>query len=140
MNKIYKNVFTIILFSISLNFWSCNSTVEYTSAKMALQNERWDEAETYLLEALKVEPENAEVMVQIGYHVHARKQEWKKMNEMFNKAVSINPEGKALGRPVKEITQNYREMYWAENYNKAVRRFNNYKQKQDKSILENNKK
>ena len=137
MNKIYKNVFTIILFSISLNFWSCNSTVEYTSAKMALQNERWDEAETYLLEALKVEPENAEVMVQIGYHVHARKQEWKKMNEMFNKAVSINPEGKALGRPVKEITQNYREMYWAENYNKAVRRFNNYKQKQDKSILEN---
>ena len=28
-------------------------------------------------------------------------------------------------------------MYWAENYNKAVRRFNNYKQKQDKSILEN---
>ncbi|MAM14385.1 MAG: hypothetical protein CMF90_01820 [Candidatus Marinimicrobia bacterium] len=137
MNKIYKNVFTIILFSISLNFWSCNSTVEYTSAKMALQNERWDEAETYLLEALKVEPENAEVMVQIGYHVHARKQEWKEMNEMFNKAVSINPDGKALGRPVKEITQNYREMYWAENYNKAVRRFNNYKQKQDKSILEN---
>ena len=39
---------------------------------MALQNERWDKAETYLLEALKVEPENAEVMVQIGYHVHAK--------------------------------------------------------------------
>ena len=64
MNKIYKNVFTIILFSISLNFWSCNSTVEYTSAKMALQNERWDEAETYLLEALKVEPENADCVLQ----------------------------------------------------------------------------
>ena len=99
------------------------------------QNENWDEAEKYLFEALKVEPQNAEVMVQIGYHVHARKQQWEEMNEMFNNAVSVNPEGKALGRPVKEITQNYREMYWAENYNKAVRKFNNYKKMQDKSIL-----
>ena len=71
---------------------------------MALQNENWDEAEKYLLEALKVEPQNAEIMVQIGYHVHARKGQWKEMNEMFTSAVSINPEGKALGRPVKEIT------------------------------------
>ena len=28
-------------------------------------------------------------------------------------------------------------MYWAENYNKAVRKFNSYKKSQDKSILEN---
>ena len=135
--KINKTSLVIVLLSISLNFWSCNSTVEYTSAKMALQNENWDEAEQYLFDALKVEPENAEIMVQIGYHVHARKQEWKKMNEMFNNAVLINPEGKALGRPVKEVTKNYREMYWAENYNKAVRKFNNYKKRQDKAILEN---
>ena len=125
----------ILIFSISAFLWSCGSTVEYTSAKMALQNENWDEAEKYLLEALKVEPQNAEIMVQIGYHVHARKGQWKEMNEMFTGAVSINPEGKALGRPVKEITQNYREMYWAENYNKAVRKFNNYKKQQDKAIL-----
>ena len=125
----------ILIFSISAFLWSCGSTVEYTSAKMALQNENWDEAEKYLLEALKVEPQNAEIMVQIGYHVHARKGQWKEMNEMFTSAVSINPEGKALGRPVKEITQNYREMYWAENYNKAVRKFNNYKKQQDKDIL-----
>ena len=32
-----------------------------------------------------------------------RKQEWKEMNEMFNKAVSINPDGKALGRPVRKL-------------------------------------
>jgi Cytochrome c biogenesis factor len=103
---------------------------------MAIQDENWEEAEQYLLEAIKVEPENAEIMVQIGYHVHARKKEWKKMNEMFNSAVSINPEAKTLGRPVKEVTKNYREMYWAENYNKAVRKFNSYKKSQDKSILE----
>ncbi len=82
------------------------------SAKMAIQDENWEEAEQYLLEAIKVEPENAEIMVQIGYHVHARKKEWKQMNEMFNAAVSINPEAKTLGRPVKEVTKNYREMYW----------------------------
>ena len=126
---------TALLF-IFINFWACTSTVEYTSAKMAIQEENWDEAEQYLLEALKVEPENAEIMVQIGYHVHARKREWSKMNDMFNSAVSVNPEGKTLGRPVKEITQNYREMYWAENYNKAVRKFNSYKKSQDKSTLE----
>ena len=87
---------SLILQTISLltliNLWSCTSTVEYTSAKMAIQEEKWEEAEQYLLEAIKVEPENAEIMVQIGYHVHARKREWKKMNEMFNSAVSINPQ------------------------------------------------
>jgi len=134
--KINILISKITLLLILVNFWACNSTVEYTTAKMAIQDENWSEAEQYLLEALKVEPENAEVMVQIGYHVHARKKEWNKMNEMFNSAVSINPEGKTLGRPVKEITQNYREMYWAENYNKAVRKFNSYKKSQDKSTLE----
>ena len=134
--KINILISKITLSLILVSFWACNSTVEYTSAKMAIQDENWTEAEQYLLEALKVEPENAEIMVQIGYHVHARKKEWNKMNEMFNSAVSINPEGKTLGRPVKEITQNYREMYWAENYNKAVRKFNSYKKSQDKSTLE----
>ena len=134
--KINTLISKTILLIIFINFWSCTSTVEYTSAKMAIQDENWEEAEQYLLEAIKVEPENAEIMVQIGYHVHARKKEWKKMNEMFNSAVSINPEAKTLGRPVKEVTKNYREMYWAENYNKAVRKFNSYKKSQDKSILE----
>ena len=134
--KINTLISKTILLIIFINFWSCTSTVEYTSAKMAIQDENWEEAEQYLLEAIKVEPENAEIMVQIGYHVHARKKEWKKMNEMFNSAVSINPDAKTLGRPVKEVTKNYREMYWAENYNKAVRKFNSYKKSQDKSILE----
>ena len=134
--KINTLISKTILLIIFINFWSCTSTVEYTSAKMAIQDENWEEAEQYLLEAIKVEPENAEIMVQIGYHVHARNKEWKKINEIFNSAVSINPEAKTLGRPVKEVTKNYREMYWAENYNKAVRKFNSYKKSQDKSILE----
>ena len=98
--KINTLITKTILLMILINFWSCTSTVEYTSAKMAIQDENWEEAEQYLLEAIKVEPENAEIMVQIGYHVHARKKEWKKMNEMFNSAVSINPESIPLGRPV----------------------------------------
>ena len=74
--KINILISKITLLLILVNFWACNSTVEYTTAKMAIQDENWSEAEQYLLEALKVEPENAEVMVQIGYHVHARKKEW----------------------------------------------------------------
>ena len=40
---------TALLF-ILINLWSCTSTVEYTSAKMAIQDENWEEAEQYLLD------------------------------------------------------------------------------------------
>ena len=125
----------ILIFSISAFLWSCGSTVEYTSAKMALQNENWDEAEKYLLEALKVEPQNAEVMVQIGIHVHARNQQWKEMNEMFKNAISINPEGKALGKPIKEKTQDIRRGFTRSYYEKGVNRYNNYFKTKDKKNL-----
>lgn len=132
LNKIKS----FMLFGIlTILLYGCGSSVEYTSAKMAIQNENWDEAEEFLLKALVVEPENAEIMVQIGYHIHAKKQEWLQMNKMFDNAVSVNPEGKVLGRPVKEIVKNYRSMYWADSYNKAVIKFNKYKNSKDKSAL-----
>ena len=70
MRKIVLFIFSIVM---TVFIWSCGSSAEYTSAKMAIEKENWAEAEEYLFKALEVEPANAEVMVQIGYHVHAKK-------------------------------------------------------------------
>ncbi|MCS5651775.1 MAG: tetratricopeptide repeat protein [Candidatus Marinimicrobia bacterium] len=121
---------------ISLIIWACGSSAEYTTAKMAIQDEEWDKAEEFLFKALEVEPTNAEVMVKIGYHVHAKKEQWVEMNEIFNKALSTDPAAKIDNRPISELVNNYRNMFWAENYNKAVRMYNEYKGSKDKSKLE----
>ncbi len=132
LNKRSQIIFLSVL---SLAFWGC-PTQEYTSAKLYIQNEDWERAEEYLFKALEVEPDNPEVMVQIGYHVHAKKGEWDKMNEMFDRAMAIDPDAKVPNRPVNEVVKNYRAMFWAENYNNSVRKFNEYKGSGDKSVLE----
>ena len=76
-------------------------------------------------------------MVDIGYYVHSKKREWQKMNEMFDKALAINPAARAQnGRPISEVTKNYRNMFWTESYNNAVRRYNDFKGSNDKSLLD----
>ncbi|MBC8346946.1 MAG: tetratricopeptide repeat protein [Candidatus Marinimicrobia bacterium] len=127
----------LLLPVLSLAFWGC-PTQEYTSAKLYIQNEDWEKAEEFLHKALEVEPDNPEVMVQIGYHVHAKKGEWDQMNEMFDRAIATDPDKKILdvSRPVKEMVKNYRSMFWADNYNNAVRLFNDYKGTKEKLTLE----
>ena len=68
--ELLKNTITVF---VILFLWGCGSSAEYTTAKMAIQDEEWEKAEEFLFKALEVEPANPEVMVQIGYHVHARK-------------------------------------------------------------------
>ena len=65
----------LLLPVLSIAFWGFPSQ-EYTSAKLYIQNEDWEKAEEFLFKALEVEPDNVEVMIQIGYHVHAKKGEW----------------------------------------------------------------
>ena len=90
-----------ILFSSLILIIGCGSSVEYSTAKVAIQDKDWAKAEEYLFKALEVEPENAAVMVDIGYYVHSKKREWQKMNEMFDKALAINPAARAQnGRPI----------------------------------------
>ena len=131
-----KLILLIYTLTLSLFLWGCGASAEYTSAKIAIDKKNWSEAEEYLFKALEVEPGNAEIMVQIGYHVHARKSEWVEMNKMFNQAIDIDPNAKVLNRPVIEITSNYRSMFWAENYNKAIQGYNSFRETKDKSSLE----
>ena len=131
--QLAKNVISVIAI---LFLWGCGSSAEYTTAKMAIQDEEWEKAEEFLFKALEVEPANAEVMVQIGYHVHAKKEQWIEMNKIFNFALEANPEAKINSRPISEVIKNYRNMFWAENYNKSVRTYNDYKNSKDKKILQ----
>ena len=62
-----------ILFSSLIFIVGCGSSVEYSTAKVAIQDKDWAKAEEYLFKALEVEPENATVMVDIGYYVHSKK-------------------------------------------------------------------
>ena len=134
MNRLTKQLLCTGL--ISMVLWGCGSSAEYTTAKMAIKEENWEKAEEYLIKALEVEPENAEVMVQIGYHVHAKKREWTKMNALFDRAVNTDPAAKMNDRPISEIVKNYRAMFWAESYNNAVRKYNEFKGSNDKSTLQ----
>ena len=52
------------------------------------------ERKSFFLKHLKFEPDNPEVMVQIGYHVHAKKGEWDQMNEIFDRAIATDPDKK----------------------------------------------
>ena len=133
MNQHIKQVVCIGL--ISVTFWGCGSSAEYTSAKMAIKEENWEKAEEYLFKALEVEPDNAEVMVQIGYNVYAKKREWAEMNAIFKRAVESGETKKMNGRPISEVVSNYRSMLWAENYNKAIGSYNTFKQSNDKEVL-----
>lgn len=121
---------------ISLILWGCGSSAEYTTAKMAIQDEEWGKAEEFLFKALEVEPENAEIMVQIGYHVYAKQEQWVEMNEIFDKALKANPEAKMNSRPITESIRNYRNMFWAENYNGAIQTYNQYREVKDKTLLQ----
>ncbi len=134
MNRVIKQLLGTGL--IAMVLWGCGSSAEYTTAKMAIKEENWEKAEEYLIKALEVEPENAEVMVQIGYHVHAKKRQWTKMNALFDRAVKADPAAKMNSRPISEIVKNYRAMFWAENYNNAVQKYNEFMGSRDKSTLE----
>lgn len=133
MNQKTKQLLCIGLISVVL--WGCGSSAEYTTAKIAIEEENWVKAEEYLIKSLEVEPDNPEVMVQLGYHVHAKKREWAKMNDLFDRAVGVDPAAKMNSRPISEIVKNYRAMFWAESYNSAVRKFNGYKGSNDKLEL-----
>ena len=120
---------------LGLVILSCSSQ-EYTSAKLYIQNQDWEKAGEFLLKALVVEPTNPEIPVQIGFHVYGRNQDWVKMNEMFDLALSLGAETTILsGKTTREYTENFQEMFWAEAYNKGVKIFNEYKETRNNEDL-----
>ncbi len=109
-------------------FVDCTSQ-EYTSAKLYIQQQEWEKAEEFLIKAVDAEPENPEIPYQLGYHIYGvQKKDWEKMNQSFDRALTIDPNKKILGqeKTVKEFVVMARSQFWAEIYNKGVVEFNEY--------------
>ena len=119
--KLFLSIVTVALLGIA--FFGCSSE-EYTTAKLALQQKEWDRAEEFLAKAMAVETDNPEIPYQLGEQIYARNKDWVKMNEMFEKALSLDPERSILmGPTVREYVDNSRDKYWVPAYNEAVNIF-----------------
>ena len=113
---------------------------ELTSAKLYIQQEDWENAEIYLIKALSVEPENPEIPYLLGDLIYGRNKDWHKMNEMFDKALSLGADKTILqGGKVSEYVTQAREQHWVIIYNKGGRLFNQFRQSgegEDSQILQ----
>ncbi|MFQ6673476.1 MAG: tetratricopeptide repeat protein [Fidelibacterota bacterium] len=110
--------------ALGVFFWGCASE-QLTSARLYLREENWDKAEEMLLAAMEVQPDNPEIYFHLGKEIYGRRGDWDKMNDMFDKAVSLGV-GKKLptGDSVKEAVQNARRSFWSDYYNKGADTYN----------------
>lgn len=116
------------LFSLMLVLIIGCASEELTSAKLYIQQKDWDNAEIYLVKALAVEPENPEIPYLLGELIYGRKMEWVKMNEMFDKALSLGADNVILqGGKVGDYVAQSREKHWVTIYNKGISYFNEYR-------------
>ncbi len=134
-------IIQIVLLSLMLMLIIGCASEELTSAKLYIQQEDWDNAEIYLVKALVVEPENPEIPYLLGDLIYGKKEEWVKMDEMFDKALSLGSEKVILqGGKVSDYVAQAREKYWVNIYNKGIGYFNEFRRSgegEDSPILRN---
>ncbi len=123
MKTIKKKLYFLLLTLIII---SCSSQ-EYTTAKLAIQQQDLVKAEEWLPKAMAVEPDNPEIPIVMGIEIHAKNGDWIKMIEMFNKALVLDSnkvvEVRSSFKSVKETVNNYKEYYWANEFNAGVENF-----------------
>ena len=101
---------------------------ELTSARLYIQQENWEKAEEFLVKALEVEPENAEIPYLLGKLIYAKRKEWNKMNEMFDRALKLDREKVILeGSTVKKYVEQSRSQFWSNTFNIGVNEFNKFR-------------
>ena len=123
MKTIKKNLYFLLSTLIII---SCSSQ-EYTTAKLAIQQQDLAKAEEWLPKAMAVEPDNPEIPIVMGVEIHAKNGDWAAMIEMFNKALALDSnkviEVRSSFKSVKETVNNYKEYYWANEFNSGVEKF-----------------
>lgn len=128
------------LFSLMLVLIIGCASEELTSAKLYIQQQDWDNAEIYLVKALAVEPENPEIPYLLGDLIYGRNMDWGKMNEMFDKALSLGADKVILqGAKVSDYVAQSQEKHWVTIYNKGISYFNEFRKSgegQDSPILQ----
>ncbi len=135
-----SKIVRFIIFSIMLVLIIGCASEELTSAKLYIQQQDWENAEIYLVKALVVEPENPEIPYLLGDLIYAKNKDWGKMNEMFDKALSLGGEKVILqGGTVSAYVTQSREINWIAVYNKGISYFNEFRSSgegQDSQILQ----
>ena len=125
-------IITFVLFSLMLVLFIGCASEELTSAKLYIQQQDWDNAEIYLVKALAVEPENPEIPYLLGDLIYGKKKDWSKMNEMFDKALSLGGDKVILqGGTVSDYVKQAKEQHWVTIYNKGVSSFNQFRKSGD---------
>ncbi|MBN1481499.1 tetratricopeptide repeat protein [candidate division KSB1 bacterium] len=109
-------VLAFVLLSIGLFFMACQ-TKEVTSAKVYIQQDNWDKAIEQLEMAVSMYPNDAEAHYLLGEGM-AQKQNWERMNDMFDKSLAIAPTFEAQ-------IKNTRDKNWVNQFNAGVARLNN---------------
>ena len=129
-----------IIFSLMLVLLIGCASEELTSAKLYIQQQDWENAEIYLVKALVVEPENPEIPYLLGDLIYGKNKDWGKMNEMFDKALSLGGDKIILqGGTVSAYVAQAREIHWVTIFNKGIGYFNEFRRSgegQDSSILQ----
>jgi tetratricopeptide (TPR) repeat protein len=125
LNK--RNNIILALFC-TLVFCGCPSE-EYTSAKLYLQQNDLEKAEEFLVKAMAVEVDNPEIPFQLGHHIYGKDGRWTEMNEVYDRALAIDPNRKILeGSTVQEMVEISRFGYWSVVYNNAIKVYNSSKE------------
>ena len=74
---------------------------------------------------MEIAPENAEAPALLGNEIYGKRQEWNKMNEMFEKALSINSqETMPDGMTIEQYVKNSRYFNWTTSFNVAITEYN----------------
>ncbi|HJL73919.1 MAG TPA: tetratricopeptide repeat protein [Candidatus Marinimicrobia bacterium] len=77
---------------------------------------------------MAVEVDNPEIPFQLGHHIYGKDGRWAEMNEVYEKALAIDPNRKILdGSTVQDMINISRYGYWSDVYNKAVKVYNTSK-------------
>jgi len=136
-----SRIIGFLLLSLMLALFIGCASEELTSAKLYIQQEDWANAETYLVKAMVVEPTNPEIPYLLGDLIYGRNKDWAKMNEMFDKALSLGADKVILqGSTVAEYVAQAREQHWVVIYNRGVSYFNQFRNSgdgQDSPTLQN---
>ncbi len=121
-----NTIFFSVCLVMSAIFISCSSQ-EYTTAKLAVQQSDFKKAAEWLPKAMAVEPDNPEIPIVMAVEIYAENDQWADFTDMFNKAMSINPEKiievRGAFAPVEDAVKNYTEFYWAKEFNSGVEQF-----------------
>jgi len=120
------------------------ATEELSSARLYIKEERFNEAEKFILSAIEVSPEEPEAYFLLGKYIYAKNEEYQKMNGVFNKAIELNPKFKvtSTGKSIIEEVDNERTKHWirlfnigSDNYNAAIQSTDEDREKNFKAAV-----